>query len=197
MRPMNRPTHIVTVLTPDRRGIVHALVSALAREGVVQLGLSQTVVHGAFTIALVLAVPPQRDPEAVRDALGRAVGEGASTALLALDGSGDGPAPDAAPRASEDRYLLTAIGRTGVGAVAGLAEAVLEHGGNFTDFSSRSADGTLELFAEVALPEERDLGSLQAALARVADADPELTVRLQHQRLFAATNEVAFRRVGT
>ena len=192
MGRMSRPTHIVTVLTPDRRGIVHALATALADEGIPQLGISQTVVHGAFTIALALEVPPGRDPEAVRDALGRAVGEGASTALLAI---GDGAA-SAAPSPAEDRYLLTAIGPSGAGVVAGLSAAVLEHGGNFTDFSSRVEGEALELVAEVGLPEARDLGALQAALARVADADAGLTVRLQHQRLFAATNEVAFRRIG-
>ena len=121
-------------------------------------------------------------------------------AVIALDpdaangaNGADRPAP--APPA-EDRYLLTALGRAGVGTVTELARVVLEHGGNFTDFSSRSADGALELLAEVALPAARDLGALQAALAAVAEGDPALTVRLQHQRLFAATNEIAFRRSG-
>ena len=191
---MERPTHIVTVLTPDRRGIVHALCSALAREGVAQLGISQTVVDGAFTIALTLAVPPERDALALADALGRAAGERASAALLALDADGADRAAPAPP--VEDRYFLTALGSAGVGTVTELARVVLEHGGNFTDFSSRSAGGALELLAEVALPAARDLGALQAALAAVAEGDPALTVRLQHQRLFAATNEIAFRRSG-
>ena len=187
---METPTHIVTVLTSDRHGIVNALANALADAGVPHLAISQTVVHGAFTIALVLAVPDGTDPAAIRDALAAAAGDRASASLLALDG-------DAAPaEAGADRYLLTALGAADSNIVRELTRLVLEHGGNFSDFSSQSVDGSLQLIAEVELAPGHALAELQAALALAADGR-ELTVRLQHQRLFAATNEVAFRRTGS
>ena len=185
---METPTHIVTVLTPDRRGIVHALAGALAQAGVPHLAISQTVVHGAFTIALVLAVPEPADPEALAGTLARAAGERATASLLALDGVEDGVA------AGTDGYVLTAIGRASSGIVADLARTVLDHAGSFTDFSSQTVDGSVQLIAEVALSPGQDLAALQDALAGVARGR-ELTVRLQHRRLFAATNEVAFRRL--
>ena len=185
---MDTPTHIVTVLTPDRPGIVHALAARLAEADVPHLAISQTVVHGAFTIALVLAVPDSTDPEALAGALARAAGERATASLLALDGAGDGVA------AGTDAYVLTAIGRAGSGIVSDLTRTVLEHAGSFTDFSSQSVDGSVQLIAEVELPPGQDLAALQDALASVAQGR-ELTVRLQHRRLFAATNEVAFRRL--
>ena len=185
---MDTPTHIVTVLTPDRRGIVHALVARLAEANVPHLAISQTVVHGAFTIALVLAVPAAVDPEALAGALARAAGERATASLLALDGAGDRAAT------GTDGYVLTAIGRAGSGAVTDLTRTVLEHSGSFTDFSSQTVDGSVQLIAEVELAPDGDLAALQDALAGVA-AGRELTVRLQHRRLFAATNEVAFRRI--
>ena len=185
---MDAPTHIVTVLTPDRPGIVHALAGALAEAGVPHLAISQTVVHGAFTIALVLAVPDSTDPGTLAGTLARAAGERATASLLALDGA----VPDVA--AGTDGYVLTAIGRAGSGIVTDLARTVLEHAGSFTDFSSQTIDGSVQLIAEVELPPGQDLAVLQDALASVAQGR-ELTVRLQHRRLFAATNEVAFRRL--
>ena len=185
---MDTPTHIVTVLTPDRCGIVHALVARLAEAGVPHLAISQTVVHGAFTIALVLAVPEPTDPEALAGTLARAAGERATASLLALGGVEDGVAT------GTDGYVLTAIGRAGSGIVTDLARTVLDHAGSFTDFSSQSVDGSVQLIAEVKLSPGQDLAALQDALAGVARGR-ELTVRLQHRRLFAATNEVAFRRL--
>jgi len=187
---MNAPTHIVTVLTPDRRGIINALLETLGEAGVVHLAISQTVVRGAFTIALVLAVPDGTDAAALRDALAAAAGERASASLLALG------AADAASDAGGESYLLTALGAADSGIVRELTRLVSEHGGNFSDFSSQSVDGSLQLIAEVELAPGHALAELQAALAGAAEGRT-LTVRLQHQRLFAATNEVAFRRTGS
>ncbi len=192
---MDTATHIITVLTPDRPGIVHALARTLTEAGVHHLAISQTVVHGAFTIALVLAVPDTVDAGRLSDALARAAGSEASASLLALPVDASQHRTAAPP--SRDRYVLTALGRAHSGIVGELARIVLEHGGNFTDFSSDGVDGALQLIAELELGPDGSLAGLQAALADAAasaDARQELTVRLQHQRLFAATNEVAFRR---
>lgn len=192
---MNEPTHIVSVLTPDRRGIIHRLVTVLGRLGVPHVQISQTVVHGAFTIALVLAVPPGQDAEAVRAALLEALDERASATLLALDADTTDETAVTAEGADvrPGQYLLTAIGRGVSGVVREVTRIVLEHDGNFTDFSSRLVDDRLQLLAEVELPAGGSLEALQAALGRASEP-PELTIRLQHQRLFAATNEIAFRR---
>ena len=193
---MNEPTHIVSVLTPDRRGIIHRLVTVLGRLGVPHVQISQTVVHGAFTIALVLAVPPGQDAEAVRAALLEALDERASATLLALDGPITGEtAIEEPPDPRPGQYLLTAIGHGASGVVREVTRIVLEHDGNFTDFSSRLVGDRLQLLAEVELPAGGSLEALQAALGRASE-HPDLAIRLQHQRLFAATNEIAFRRGG-
>ena len=195
------------MLTPDRRGIINRLVETLGELGVRHLEISQTVVHGAFTIALVLALPPGDDAEAVRDALLDALEPGASASILALARAPDAPAhpdpsaspfPSAAPAAgtappAADRYLLTAIGHGVPRVVRDITRIVLEHEGNFTDFSTQVADGRLQLLAEVELPPGVGPGALQEALGRASEG-PGLAVRLQHQRLFSATNEIAFRR---
>ena len=192
----DRPTHIVSILTPDRRGIIHRLVATLERLEVPHLEISQTVVHGAFTIALTLAVPAERDAEAVREALLDALDRGAAATLLALaeDDGTDASAPSGTSgRVPPQRYLLTAIGHAEAQVVREITRVVLEHEGNFSDFSSRRADDRLQLIAEVELPGRVSLAALQGALARAGD-DAGLAIRLQHQRLFAATNEIAFRR---
>jgi len=190
---MTSPTHIITVLTHDRPGIIHQLVTALGDAGVPHLEISQTVVHHAFTIALVLAIPSGQTPTAVRDRLLDALQHKASATVLALDETSAGTDTLHKPQA---RYILTAIGEGFAGVVRSVSGLVREHGGSFSDFSSQVIDGRLQLLAEVKFAEEASVGELQAALARASDR-PELAVRLQHQTLFSATNEIAFRRNAT
>ena len=59
---------------------------------------------------------------------------------------------------------------------------------------SRVSDGQLSLVAEIDLPGEVALEQLQIDLEH-ATVDSGLQVRLQHHRLFEATNEIAFRRL--
>jgi predicted amino acid-binding ACT domain protein len=95
-----------------------------------------------------------------------------------------------------DRYILTATGDAPTGAIHAITELVAERGGNFVDFAFENSPSGVSLMAEIDLPSDAALGALQIDLAAVAGKETNLRVRLQHQRLFTATNDVAFRRVG-
>jgi len=99
------------------------------------------------------------------------------------------------PRRQGEQYVLTATGELSAGAVATLSSLVAERGGNFTDFDYRADDGRISVIAEVELPADSALDQLQIDLQH-AGAAVGLQVRLQHQKLFVATNEIAFRRVN-
>lgn len=183
---MTDPTHIISILTPDRKGIIHGIVETLKRETARHLEISQTVVHGSFTIAIVLSIPQDREPEDVAAAIQATLGDEAAVSLQ----------PYHAPMADEatrERYVLTAIGTAVAGVVQSLTGIILDRGGNFTDFSSQVIGDRLQLLAEVELPEDVALDQLQIDLRHACD-DPRLQVRLQHSRLFQATTDVAFRR---
>lgn len=182
---MPEPTHIVSILTPDQRGIIHRIVGALHQVDAQHLEISQTVVQEAFTIALVVALPDGRSVDELTTVLSDALGDQSRIAVIPFSG--------ASLRDHSRHYVLTAIGRPAKGAVFAITGLLLERGGNFTDFSSRIVDGNLQLLAEVDLPADVELDQLQIDLQHACD-DSALTVRLQHPRLFEATNEIAYRR---
>lgn len=184
---MTNPTHILTVLTPDRRGIIAGITAALDEAGAGLIELSQTVVRDYFTILMVLNLPPELAAERVVGAVRAKLASSASVNLVAYS-------PGPAPVALGERYVLTATGADSAGVEHTIAALIAERGGNFSDFSSRVADNTITIIAEVDLPREVALDQLQIDLAH-AGFDAGLQVRLQHHRLFVATNEIAFRRV--
>ena len=102
----------------------------------------------------------------------------------------------AATSPASDRYILTATGEASTAVIRSLTALVAERGGNFVDFSYQQTPAGISFVAELDLPTALALNQLQIDLQHVG-ADAGLRVRLQHQRLFTATNEIAFRRVGS
>jgi predicted amino acid-binding ACT domain protein len=185
---MTVPTHLLTVLTPDKRGIIAGITALLDDIGVRLLALSQTVVHDYFTVLMSIDAPDGTDIAALRDRVHQVVGALAAVMVLPHQ-------PGMALETMGDRYVLTANGPAVNGVVATITALVAERGGNFTDFSSEVAGDQISMVAEIDLPKDIALDQLQIDLQH-ATADSGLRVRLQHHRLFIATNEIAFRRVG-
>jgi ACT domain-containing protein len=185
---MVAPTHIISILTPDRKGIIHGIVETLKQQQARHLEISQTVVHGSFTIAIVLWIPADREARSVADALQSTLGDQAAVSLQDYHA----PAQTATSHARE-RFILTAIGTAVTGVVQSITGIILDRGGNFTDFSSQVIEDRLQLLAEVDLPDDVALDQLQIDLRHACD-DRNLQVRLLHSRLFQATTDVAFRR---
>jgi predicted amino acid-binding ACT domain protein len=185
---MTVPTHLLTVLTPDKRGIIAGITALLDDMGVGLLALSQTVVHDNFTVLMSIDAPDGTDIAALRDHVHRVVGALAAVTVLPHQ-------PGMALETIGDRYVLTANGPAVDGVVATITALVAERGGNFTDFSSEVLGDQISMVAEIDVPKDIALDQLQIDLQH-ATADSGLQVRLQHHRLFIATNEIAFRRVG-
>jgi len=183
---MSDVTHILTVLTPDQRGIIATLTELLDREQCTILELSQTVVRDYFTIIIVINIPPEGDRIALTSKLQTLLSESASVSLLDYK---------AVPHASQatGTYVLTATGAASSSILHTISALIAERGGNFTDLSSRVAEQQMSLIAEIDLPRGVALDQLQIDLEH-AGSELGLHVRLQHQRLFQATNEIAFRR---
>lgn len=185
---MTAPSHLLTVLTPDQRGIIAGITALLDDMGVRLLALSQTVVHDYFTVLISIAAPPACDIAGLRDGVQRVVGDRAAVTVVPHQ-------PGSSLPALGDRYVLTASGPDVAGAVSTITALVAQRGGNFTDFSSEVADGQITMVAEIDVPADVALDQLQIDLEH-AIAGSGLRVRLQHHRLFVATNEIAFRRVS-
>ena len=187
--PTLSPTHLLTVLTPDRRGIIAGITDNLDQADVRLLEMSQTVVREYFTILMVLALPENASADPLAAAIEKQLGTGAAVTLLPYK-HGINVAVEAG-----ERYILTARGADNRGTIQTLTALIAERGGNFTDLSCRAQNGQMTIVAEIDLPAKVALDQLQIDLEH-AGTEAGLQVRLQHQRLFQATNEVAFRRTN-
>ncbi|HSK90053.1 MAG TPA: ACT domain-containing protein [Euzebyales bacterium] len=185
---MTAPTHLLTVLTPDQRGIIAGITALLDESDVHVLALSQTVVHDYFTVLVSVRAPDGTDVAALRDGVHGVVGDLAAVTVVPHQ-------PGATQEMLGERYVLTATGRAVPGLVHTISSVVAARGGNFTDLTSEVRGEQISIVAEIDLPKDVALDQLQIDLQH-ATAHAPLQVRLQHHRLFIATNEIAFRRVS-
>ena len=184
---MPTPSHLLTVLTPDKRGIIAGITAVLDATGGRLLELSQTVVCDYFTIIVAVELSVDADTQTLIAQVEDQVASGASVTVVPYQSQ-------TVTRADDDRYMLTAMGQDSPGLVQTISSIIAQRGGNFTDFSSRVSEAEISMMAEVNLPSDVALDQLQIDLQH-ATAEAGLQVRLQHQRLFEATNEIVFRRV--
>lgn len=184
---MSHPTHILTVVTQDRIGIIAGITRVLDEAGARLMELSQTVVRDYFTIILAISLPKGGNTQTLDANIRQRIGSNVAVTFVRYESAGQSPQKG-------EHYVLTATGIDHPGFVPTITEIIAEHGGNITDLSTRVIDNYLSMMAEIELPADLLLDRLQSAL-QVAGANIDLKVRLQHNRLFIATNEIAFRRV--
>jgi glycine cleavage system transcriptional repressor len=155
----------ITVIGPDRPGIVADVAGALAALGANLTDSTMTRLRGHFTMTLIcagdLAVGPVEAALAPLDLpiVVREVG------------------PDEPIEATGETYLVSVHGADRLGIVAAVTRVVADAGGNITDLTTRLTGPLYVLLAEVELAPEAAEG-LQARLAEVAaELDVEVTLR--------------------
>lgn len=147
----------VTVIGPDRPGIIAEVTGALAGVGVNLEDSTMTLLRGHFAMMLVCTGPA----DAVREALAALEGE------LVITVREVGPE---VPRAAVGApYLLSVHGADRPGIVSAVTGVVSSVGGNVTDLSTRLSGDLYVLTAEVELPPTVAVPMLESALEVTAD----------------------------
>lgn len=150
----------VTVVGPDRAGIIADVTGVLAAHGGNLEDASMTLLRGHFAMTLVVRPPaPAAEVEAGLAALTADGRLGVSVREVA-DAE---PAP-----AVGEPWVLTVHGGDRPGIVSAVARLVADAGGNVTDLGTRLAGGLYVLVAEVDLPVGPGAERLPVALAEVA-----------------------------
>jgi glycine cleavage system transcriptional repressor len=148
----------VTVIGPDRPGIIADVTGALAGVGANLEDSSMTLLRGHFAMMLVCAGP---DSDAVAEALAPLSEE------LVITVREVGPEQTHAPLGPP--YILSVHGADRPGIVSTVTRLVAAVGGTVTDLSTRLSGALYVLTAEVELPATVDLPELQASLQVTAD----------------------------
>lgn len=159
----------VTVIGPDRTGIVADVAEALAAVGANLTDSTMTRLRGHFAMTLIctgLTAPVAEEALAPLDLL---------TTVQPVTTSPEAPAGEP--------YLVSVHGADRLGIVAAVTRVVAAAGGNITDLTTRLTGPLYVLVAEVDLPSERaeELAELLAVAA--AELGVDVTLRRAESEL--------------
>ncbi|GAA4594199.1 glycine cleavage system transcriptional repressor [Actinoplanes octamycinicus] len=131
----------ITVIGPDRTGIVADVAEALAAVGANLTDSTMTRLRGHFAMTLICTGPPAAEAE-------RALaGIGLLTSVREV-----GPSTEAT---NGEPFLVSVHGADRLGIVAAVTRVVAAAGGNITDLTTRLTGPLYVLVAEVDLPPGR------------------------------------------
>ncbi|MGX6603623.1 glycine cleavage system protein R [Micromonosporaceae bacterium Da 78-11] len=156
----------ITVIGPDRTGIVADVAEALAGVGANLTDSTMTRLRGHFTMTLICTGPTADQVEAALEPL-----TGVVTTVRKVESEADA-ATDGEP------YLVSVHGADRLGIVAAVTRVVAGAGGNITDLSTRLSGALYVLIAEVSLP--AGAGDELAEQLAVAASELGVEVTLRH-----------------
>lgn len=180
---------VISVLTPDRVGLIAGVTHAVYAAGGNIRAISQTVLQGYFTIILTATLPDECAPAQLQRAI-EATGRAGELSVLVRPRANAGSPPAALP--AGDRFVLTISGPDQPGILARISAYLASRGINIEDLAAHTDNARFLVMGEVVLPASEDVRQVYIDLSALLPADDRL-VTLQHVNVFAATNEIAFR----
>ncbi|MBF9132697.1 ACT domain-containing protein [Plantactinospora sp. S1510] len=158
----------ITVIGPDRPGIVADVAEALAEVGANLTDSTMTRLRGHFAMTLICVGPSGPEAEA---ALAPVVADGPLVATVRQVGAEATSTPIGEP------YLMSVHGADRLGIVSALTRVLAETGGNLTDLTTRLSGPLYVLLAEVELPPGTAEGLAERLAEAAARLDVEVTLR--------------------
>jgi glycine cleavage system transcriptional repressor len=163
------PELAITVIGPDRTGIVADVSGALAGVGANLSDSTMTRLRGHFAMTLICTGP---DGPAVEKALEPLTADGRLVATVRT------VEPESGAAGSGEPWLVSVHGADRLGIVAAVTRVVAAAGGNITDLTTRLVGPLYVLVAEVEVPP----GAADELRARLAGAAAELGVDVTVRR---------------
>ena len=190
MEPKYAHGYVLNVMADDRPGIVAAVSQAVVEAGGNIDAASQTVLGGYFTLIMIVSFPEQvaEGPLLERMVHPNGRDSGFQVQIRPYSPSADRPpVPDAEP------FVVTCFGPDAPGVIYRFAGLLAEKGINIVDLYAQLTGGDFVLISQVQIPRSWDLAMLQADLEALG-AEQGYTVRLQHENIFIATNQLRLSR---
>ncbi len=189
--------YVLNVMSDDHPGIVSAVSGAVGRLGGNIDACSQTVLGGYFTLIMIVSFAEAPAAERLAAEVRGPGGEHAEFQVqvrpFVLVGSGES--------APAERFVVTAFGEDRPGVICRFSEYLAGKGINIVDLygytepggAGGEPAGRFVLISQVDIPRRLDLAMLQADLEAMG-REQGFTVRLQHENIFVATNQLRFAR---
>ncbi|MGQ9505596.1 MAG: glycine cleavage system protein R [Thermogutta sp.] len=177
--------YVLDVMSEDRPGIVAAVSTAVEELGANIDACSQTVLGGYFTLIMIVSLPhpiaPQELAERVRQS-------GGSWDLQVLARAASSP-PSSSAKPVYDRFVITAFGTDQPGIVRRFSQYLASKDINIVDLYGDRSREEFVLIGQLEVPTKWDIRLLQADLEQMGN-ELGFTVKLQHENVFVATNQL-------
>jgi predicted amino acid-binding ACT domain protein len=178
--------YVLNVMSDDHPGIVAAVTGAVESLGGNIDACSQTVLGGYFTLIMIVSVPQPIDADLLVERVQNVEAAGSKFQVLARPVR---PQGDAAPHELSERFVITAFGRDQPGIVRRFSQYLAGKDINIVDlFGDRSGEDFV-LIGQVQVPIHWDIRMMQADLEQMGN-ELGFTVKLQHENIFVATNQL-------
>jgi glycine cleavage system transcriptional repressor len=155
----------ITVIGPDRTGIVADVAEALAGVGANLTDSTMTRLRGHFTMTLICTGPTAAEAEKALESLA-----GVTTTVRQVE-------PEASAADAGEGWVVSVHGADRLGIVAAVTREVAGAGGNITDLSTRLAGSLYVLIAEADLPAGAGDELAQHLAVAASELGVEVTLR--------------------
>ena len=172
-------------MAEDRPGIVAAVSKVIAGlHGNID-ACSQTVLHGYFTLIMVVSFGEKLDPEKLREEVAAAPTKAGNFRVMAMPFQ----LPAQTVRDGFDSFVITAFGPDREGIVQRFSRVLADKGINIVDFFGDRRGDQFVLIGQLEVPKRWDITMLQTDLEQIG-RESGYAVRLQHENVFVATNQL-------
>lgn len=179
-------SYVLDVMSDDHPGIVAAVSNAVEGLGGNIDSCSQTVLGGYFTLIMIVSVPEPIDSAQLAERVRQAASVGSEFQVMARAAI---PAVSQGVRDDTDRFVITAFGTDQPGIVRRFSQYLAGKDINIVDLYGDRSGNDFVLIGQVQVPKRWDIRLLQADLEQMGQ-ELSFTVKLQHENIFVATNQL-------
>jgi len=181
--------YVLDVVSDDHPGIVAAVSGAVESLGGNIDSCSQTVLGGYFTLIMIVSLPEPVATEQLGERVRRA---GAASSEFQVLVQPVLPVKRFSPDDQFDRFVITAFGKDQPGIVRRFSQYLAGKDINITDLYGDRRGEDFVLIGQLEVPTQWDIRMLQADLEQMG-SELGFAVKLQHENIFVATNQLRLR----
>jgi glycine cleavage system transcriptional repressor len=180
---------IITVIGPDKPGIIASVSETLFRQGCNIENISQTTLQSQFAGICVVSLPEGLSPDALSQAMKNELGgKGLQIHITSLEGDDSDAVPDIT-----EPFIISSCGPDRKGLVARVSRLIADAGVNISNLKAVFEGGSNPdrniMFFEVDVPGGTDLPALSEKLKHLA-TELDLDLTIQHKNIFDAVNRI-------
>ena len=178
--------YVLDVMSDDHPGIVAAVTDAVASLGGNIDSCSQTVLGGFFTLIMIVSLPEPIPPDELAERIRQSGSPCSGYQVMARPAAST---EGLAPEEELDRLVITAFGRDQPGIVRRFSQYLAGKDINIVDLYGDRKGEDFVLIGQLEVPKRWDIRMLQADLEQMGE-ELGFTVKLQHENIFVATNQL-------